>query len=489
MRYVAPLFLSLTAAACAQGNLILKRPDSSIISQYTAPIGQADYFLNGDSICVGNTHVSFRHDVLSPISSTPPLSADGLAELYLFSRDPLTTVDLLAALSDDQIKQGQWDAIAAQPVGIPSVMLVQYPTQVGDSTTTPIELDLTQGMFWGAGVDPAIGAEVMCVPFGSSESVPEGRLATAIVYQRGLCSYDVDMADVMGQFFDTFFNQFKATVPLNSSDASAHALYGRMITLIDHIGPSPFGGFQMSFHFTYTHAALGGDVWGTYRFQFTFPGPSVWPAPVRSVPGGLGLNVSEVAIHSSGGYSSFVQDDVQNGLANSSEAFRAALATQTVVPTEFRSCARVFDCQQSATDLGNAITLDKLRAAGMPNATPTDVSHLRCTVGDIAECENIHFSWLGGLVFRNRWQCLPTSNENPDLICKYTLAPARFNVSPDRLNLVWFDKPDLDNPSYALFVAFGANSPFVAGMCASHPSNNAAAAIHHGFSTIVVDNR
>jgi hypothetical protein len=199
--------------------------------------------------------------------------------------------------------------------------------------------------------------------------------------------------------------------------------------------------------------------------------------------------VSEVAIHSSGYYSSGVQDDVQSGLMNSSETFRAALAMQTVVPTELQSCARVFDCQQSATDLGNAITLDKLRAAGLPNATATDVSHLRCTAGDIAECNNLGVGVLGAFAFRNRWQCLPASIENPDPICMYTLAPARFNVSPDRLNLVWFDKPDLDSPSYALFVASGANHPFVAGMCASHPSSNAVAAIHRGFSTIVVDNR
>ena len=444
--------------------------------------------MNDDPTCVGNTRVSFQHDVVQPIPALPP---DGLAELYLFSRDPLSMADRLAGLTDDQITQGQWDAVAAQPSSLPSAILVQYPTHVGDSTTTPIELDLTQGMFWPPGApDPALGPDVMCTPFGSSQSVPQGQLPAALVYQRGLCSYDVDMGELMLRFFNTFFEEFKNGVALNSGDAPAHARYGRMITLINRLGATPFGGFQMSFHFTYTHALLHGDIWGTYRFEFGLPGPNVLPANVvRTVPGGLNLSAAKVAIHSSGGYSSFIEDNVDHKLLGSSSAFRSALAAQTVVPTEFQSCQRVFDCQTSAAHLGALITLDKLRAAGLPSATETDVTYLRCTAGVVPECTKLGVGLLGAGAFTNRWQCLPTMPENPDLICKYTLAPARFYVAPDHLNLVWFDKPNLDNPSFALVVAYGPSHPVVPGMCASHPSNNAVTAVSRGFSTIVVDNR
>jgi hypothetical protein len=61
--------------------------------------------------------------------------------------------------------------------------------------------------------------------------------------------------------------------------------------------------------------------------------------------------------------------------------------------------------------------------------------------------------------FRN-WRCIQDPNAEEGVgKCHYLLPAKRLNVYPSDVELVWFDRKELDNPSYAIYVAAYAFEP------------------------------
>ncbi|MCC6526400.1 MAG: hypothetical protein IT373_27380, partial [Polyangiaceae bacterium] len=287
-----------------------------------------------------------------------------------------------------------------------------------------------------------------------------GSIHAARIFDRGACSLEQPLATLQSRVEDSFWSGFrdKFVAEPFCPDRVAARYWSRTVSYLDHVPQQVHdlrGGFFFALHyFVNVNQVFWPDLHivanANYRFFLTTPGTTLDNGPdlppTQVGPGVLavkpGLNFLQVTGPAP------VVDDVAQSFSDGLTAtvpktlLRTALDEQTrdvLGAANLTACTpgAGFACGSAATKLATAVS-DGGTALGL---TGNEVTQLIA-----AEAKNAG---------NDNWRCVPydggaTAEAHR---CEYVVRAKRVNVYPDAVELVWFDGKELDNPTYALWVA------------------------------------
>jgi len=419
--------------------------------------------------CINDVKVAFQRD---------PFLQSRDSEAHLFAQDPQQILDRLNGLSDADIKAARWSERTSQPTALASVMVIPYPHSSQPDVTKPLVLQLQSSTFWRAPDTNVVGTDLACHRYTDTNQLSnEGSIKTAVLYQRGMCSRDQELDEILALVGDRLFQEYSATkVDLDTLQNPERVYFHAIPTLGVNEDENLYalrGGFELWFHFKSTFRVLPGEQWGKARYRFTtVPEFSKVATPNGGV---LQLSTESVEVHASGGYDFAFRDRLQQRLNDlPGEFVKATRERQSLfvpVVSQVNECRVGRDCGPAATALAGQLTIDKLRAAGVESPTDDHVRRLRCALADPEACTALgrNPQWEVPV----RWTCFghPNNPKQPaPATCNLVVPFRRLNPMTDRLNLVFVDEPDFDSAAYALYVlGFDAEARTAPALCTSRP--------------------
>jgi hypothetical protein len=368
------------------------------------------------------------------------------SEVHVFALEPWVLATQLGPARFKSL------AAAPNPGILPNAAVLAFPA--GDSSA-PQTMPLAASMFWGAGgaVSFAGGGLTAnaCYPAATSRAWVSGTdIAAVAVYQHGLCAQTEPLSALLAPVASNLYASFAGSVNNPTKD---YLEVESFVARPGFLEPSSAqfstndptdvrGGFDLNFDFHGDHASAGNEVGADYHYYF-----------------GLRNGVLDVdtfvshALFDSGVYGWAFADRIRTGLEQTlpQTFYATAQAKQAQeIPGVNNGCQVADDCTLPASLLSGAITVDALQKNGFPAATPTDVLHMQCAMGNTSACQ------LVGLPdqFANRWTCAPGASTAPT--CHYVVPIARINVFEDEIEAVFYDGPEIDNGAYGLQVASAA---------------------------------
>jgi hypothetical protein len=268
-----------------------------------------------------------------------------------------------------------------------------------------------------------------------------GSIKAAFLYDHGACAYSLDTYDTLYDLAHQVEAWGLAMMQQFDCCSTATRHYIREHAFIEHQPNAPKdarGGFLMAF---------------SYTLDLHDPAPMLdfcysqhWQFGLTDGILSLSSGIPWFSLHGPGEAIDKIDPEVQNALVNMvPEQFLAqALDQQSRDVTGGIPCVigQADNCAIAADVLNTAIE----KGGANLGLSDDDVAMLQTVAGEPAQGG-------GGPTFtgRHNWMCIP---QDPDRgVCEYVLRAKRLTVTPNTVNLVWFDGVEPKNSAYALYVA------------------------------------